>query len=72
MCDSSIVKIKILRDCVMPVEVLLHPGEGCSCSKMVPGSFSEGEIIEEYEWLCGKLDFSGLKYREDYDIIEYP
>lgn len=66
------MKIKILRDCVMPIEVLLHPENGCSCAKMVPGSFSENEIIEEYEWLSGKLDISGLKYRVDYDIIEYP
>ena len=64
------MKIKILRDCEMPIETLLHPGEGCSCSHMVPGSYSEGEVLEEYELL--KVDISKLIYRVDYDIIAYP
>jgi hypothetical protein len=64
------VKIKFLKDCGAPAEQLLHPGEGCSCSTMETTWFYEGEELEEYQ--MQKVDLRGLKYRVDYDIIEYP
>ncbi len=68
--NVSVMKLKILRECEMPEERLLHPGEGCDCSVKFPRWFYEGEIIEDYQ--IPKVDLSGLTYRVDYDIIEYP
>lgn len=67
---NNAVKIKFLRDCEAPAECLLHPDDGCSCSAMDPQWFYAGEILEDYQ--IPKVDISKLKYRVDYDIIEYP
>lgn len=72
MCYCVVVKIKLLKDCEMPIEVLAHPGNGCDCTHMVPGSFSENEIIEGWQIDAKKVDISGLTYKVDYEIIEYP
>lgn len=64
------MKIQILKECEMPAEKLLHPGEGCSCSVMDAQWFYPGEILEDYQ--IHKVDLSKLTYRVDYDIIEYP
>jgi hypothetical protein len=64
------VTIKILRECEMPAERLLHPENGCSCSVMEPRWFYEGEILEDYQ--LHSVDLSKLTYRVDYDIIAYP
>lgn len=65
------MKIKLLKDCTIPTEQLLHPGEGCDCSMKVDTFHAAGDEFEDYE-INGRVDISGLKYRVDYDIIEYP
>ena len=64
--------IVLLRDCEMPTERLLHPGEGCSCSAMDVQQHYKDEVIEGWEIDARHMDISKLKYREDYDITAYP
>lgn len=64
------MKIRILKDCDAPKEKLLHPGEGCDCSVKVPTPLFEGEEFDQCE--IDKMDLSGLKYKEHYEITEYP
>jgi len=66
------MKIQLLKDCTIPTEELLHPGEGCSCSTKVPAFHPQGTVFEDYEITMNRIDISELKYRVDYDIIEYP
>ena len=67
------MKIKILRECQAPCFQRIHPDEGCDCGVMEPRTLEVGEEFEEYQLSSSfGLDISGLKYREDYDIIEYP
>jgi hypothetical protein len=67
------VKIKILRECNAPCFRQIHFGEGCNCGVMEPRTLEVGEEFEEYQLSPSYgLDISSLKYREDYDIIEYP
>jgi len=37
---------------------------------MMPKWFYEGEELDD--WEIRKVDLTGLKYRVDYDIVEYP
>ena len=48
------MKIQILKECEMPAERLLHPGEGCSCSVMDAQWFYPGEILEDFGARAGK------------------
>ncbi len=69
-----IVKIKILRECEAPCFRRIHPAEeGCDCGVMEPRWLEAGEEFEEYQLSPSfGLDISELKYRVDYDIIEFP
>jgi len=64
------MKIRFLRDCEAPAEQRIHEDDICDCSAMLPRWFYEGEELEDYQ--LPKVDLSGLKYRVDYDIVEYP
>lgn len=67
------VIIKILRECQAPCFRQIHYGEGCDCGVMEPRTLEVGEEFEEYQISPFRgLDISGLKYREDFDIIAYP
>ena len=67
------VTIKILRECQAPCFRRLDYGYGCECGVMEPRTLEVGEEFEEYQLSPSRgLDISGLKYREDYDIIAYP
>ena len=70
MCYCAIVKIKFLKECEAPADTPIHPGNGCDCSMMMPKWFYEGEELDD--WEIRKVDLTGLKYRVDYDIVEYP
>lgn len=64
------MKIQLLRDCDIPVEKLLHEGNGCDCSVMASAPFFKGDILDD--WQLAKANITDLTYRVDYDIIEYP
>lgn len=64
------MKIKILRDCTAKMDQPLHPGNGCDCSAMNDWPCYAGEEYEQYQ--LNKMDLSGLKFKEDYEITEYP
>lgn len=67
------MKIVFLKDCQAPQVFMI---ERCSCCgpERQPAEmtfFNKGEEADP-EAYNGEIDLSGLKYREDYDIIEYP
>jgi len=67
------MKIRILRDCHAPVprfryccEICGHIPDGTEPTELFPGEEFDLDVEAE------KIDLSGLTYRVDYDIIEYP
>jgi hypothetical protein len=67
------MKIKFLKDCEAPqqwTQVLCQ-----CCGPELMGydlaSFQKDEEVDPEEW-HKEIDLSGLQYRVDYDIVEYP
>lgn len=70
---NNIVKIKILKECEAPK---MRTRYCCDICVIVPTRMQltwlyEGEEFDPELW-SEKIDLRGLKYRVDYDIIEYP
>lgn len=67
------MKIRFLRKCVAPQNRMEIR---CSCCGPQPAgseriNFYKGEEYDPEEY-GHEIDLSGLTFREDYDIIEYP
>jgi len=67
------MKIRFLRDCKAPqaktrycCEICGHVPNGKEMTDFLKGEEAEPELWDQ------RIDLSGLTYRVDYDIIEYP
>ena len=67
------MKIKFLKDCEAPQEAYVTHCECCGPERIKdqPTFFQKGEEIDPTNFR-EEVDLSGLKYKEDYEIIEYP
>jgi hypothetical protein len=66
------MKIRFLKNCEAPQQYMKRCGDGCcSWPEWETGYFSVGEEIDP-ENPFGRVDLSSLKYREDFEILEYP
>jgi hypothetical protein len=74
------MKVRFLKNVTAPMKSTWYHDDSCGCSgaEWREEFFSKDEESEAtvdqraWEHLDGVVDVSGLKYREDYDIIEYP
>jgi hypothetical protein len=66
------MKIKFLKPTTAPKQFTKYCGDGCcSWPEWEDEFFTEGQE-EDPEEYGRNIDLSGLTYRVDYDIIEYP
>jgi hypothetical protein len=67
------MKIKFLRVCEAPQQYTPISDDPAYCpgTEWEPAWFEPGEEADPEEW-DRKIDLSGLKFRVDYDIVEYP
>lgn len=67
------MKIKFLRDCQAPQQRTRYCCEICGHipTGMEMTDFFKDEEADTELW-DSRIDLSGLQYRVDYDIIEYP
>jgi hypothetical protein len=71
MCYSSNVKIKFLKNCFAPQEVCRPDKWGWYVDQWEEAFFTAGEEadpLKEHE--C--INLTGLTYKVDYEIVEYP
>ena len=66
------MKIRFLKDCKAPQQYTHHCSDGCCSWEVWEGAyFVPGEEADPEEYRH-KIDLSGLKYKEDFEILEYP
>lgn len=67
------MKIRFLKDAVAPQVFTQTRCECCGPERQPaePTSFTKDEELDPNEYNA-EVDLSGLQYRVDYDIIEYP
>jgi hypothetical protein len=65
--------IKFLRDCIAPQEQLTYCCESCGfvSNGWKDTSFSKNEVIDPNEH-NHRISITKLKYKEDFEIVEYP
>lgn len=74
------MKVKILRHLTAKMKSTWRHDDSCGCSgaEWVDQFFPKDEEVEattdSTPWACqdGTIQLDGLKFREDYDIIEFP
>jgi hypothetical protein len=71
------VKIRFLKNCEAPQEWSREVHGSCDCCRHYENAGYEREFFsagqeEDPNEENRKIDLSGLTYRVDYDIIEYP
>jgi hypothetical protein len=71
------MKIRFLKNCTTPQEWSREVGGPCDCCKHYENAGYEQEFFfagqeEDPNVENQKIDLTGLKYRVDYDIVEYP
>ena len=67
------MKIRFLKDCEAPKEHYKTFCECCGPEKVAdePAFFQKGEEIDP-NGFREEVNLSGLKYKEDFEILEYP
>lgn len=66
------VKIKFLKVCEAPQQHTRYCGDGCCSWPAWDRTWFNPDEEADPEEPGHKIDLSGLKFRVDYDIIEYP
>jgi hypothetical protein len=74
----SVMKVKFIKQCKAPYKSTTYCGDGCcSWDKWIEDLFFPDQIEEAIPERAnlvpdGTVDLSGLKFGEDYTIIEFP